>query len=113
MFALRFSVAEEGRRERESYVYFLAQRPYTICVVFCENYPMFTILSVANLPPATKQSKYSKPSTENCPTLADIYLLILDRKISQIVSYQMPYFLSQQAVFDFFLEYFIIHVLWP
>ena len=46
MYALHASVAEEGRIERGSFVYILAQRLYTICVILRVYYPVLTILEV-------------------------------------------------------------------
>ena len=45
--ALR-AVVTRGREvwEREAFVYFLAQWSYTICVIFWEVYPMFTIAGI-------------------------------------------------------------------
>ena len=34
-------------REKESFVCIIAQRPFTICVIFLENHPKFTILALA------------------------------------------------------------------
>ena len=49
VYAFRASVAEEGEGEGASFVYILAQRPYTFCVFIWESYPKFTILSVYNI----------------------------------------------------------------